>query len=218
MKIDEEPLAHLRRIYEDRAIAWEDLASEPLLELRKWLSLALSSEPYEPNAMVLATASKEGRPSARVVLLKGLDERGLLFFTNQESLKARDLKENPVAGIVFYWPALQRQVCIRGFVEPVEEKIAEAYFRSRPREHKLASWASRQSSPIPLDRSYLEARLREVAERFPGDEIPPPPYWGGYRVVPETVEFWQGRPNRLHDRFRYTRLSQGGWKLERLSP
>ncbi|CAF0697775.1 pyridoxamine 5'-phosphate oxidase [Candidatus Methylacidithermus pantelleriae] len=218
MSLDSTSLAHLRRIYENRPIAWETLPQEPLVEFRRWLELALAVEAYEPNAMVIATANREGRPSARIVLLKGLDERGLIFFTNRESRKGQELKENPFASVVFYWPSLQRQVCLRGAVEPLEEELAHAYFRSRPREHQLASWASRQSTPIPMDRSFLETRLQEVAERFRNQEVPPPPYWGGYRVIPDTVEFWQGRPNRLHDRFRYTRLPSGNWQLERLAP
>ena len=167
--------------------------------------------------MTLATADKEGRPSARVVLLKAVDERGFIFFTNYSSRKGSELTENPQAALVFYWGSLERQVCVAGRVARVSREESEAYFSSRPRGSQLAAWASDQSRPV-ADRSVLERHWQEQAARFDGKSIPVPEFWGGFVLDPERMEFWQGRPNRLHDRFRYSRQSDRTWRLERLSP
>ena len=168
--------------------------------------------------MTVATTTRGGRPSARMVLLRGFDERGFVFYTSYESEKGSDLAENPYAALVFYWDVLGRQVRISGPVEQVTREESEAYFRSRPAGSRLAAWASDQSRILHGGREELEARYREMAERYPGEEIPLPPFWGGYRVVPELIEFWQSRPNRLHDRLRYRRGPDSSWSLERLAP
>ena len=171
----------------------------------------------EPNAIALATASPDGGPSVRFVLLKAIDERGIQFFTNLESRKARELAANPRAAAALYWQPLQRQVRLAGPVERLAEEESDAYYASRPRGSRLGAWASPQGRPIP-DRAWLEARVAEAEARFPGEEVPRPPHWGGYRLVPESVELWQGRPSRLHDREHFTRAPDGSWRSERLSP
>jgi pyridoxamine 5'-phosphate oxidase len=171
---------------------------------------------HEPNAMTLATATPEGLPSARIVLLKGFDERGFTFFSNYDSRKGRELAENPTAALVFFWVQLERQVRIEGQVERVTDQESDAYHASRPRGSQLGAWTSWQSEVI-AGREVLEERLHEFTERFGEGPVPRPPHWGGYRLVPEVIEFWQSRPNRLHDRLRY-RKTAGGWIIERLSP
>jgi pyridoxamine 5'-phosphate oxidase len=168
------------------------------------------------NAMVLATVDKAGRPSARAVLLKGADERGFIFFTNYDSRKGHELADNPNAALTFYWPDLERQVCVAGGVGKLPQAESEAYHQSRPKGSRLAVWASNQSRVV-ADRAALDKRWNEMAAKFPGD-VPLPPYWGGYVLKPERIEFWQGRLNRLHDRFCYTRQPDNSWKLERLAP
>jgi pyridoxamine 5'-phosphate oxidase len=170
----------------------------------------------EPNAMTLATVDAAGQPAARTVLLKAIDPRGLTFYTNLDSRKARELAANPKAALLFWWPPHARQVRFEGTIEAVDEAEADAYFATRPRGSQLGAWASAQSSVI-ADRAALEAAEQEIAERFAGGPVPRPPFWGGYRLTPERVEFWQGRTNRLHDRLRYTRLADG-WQIERLAP
>ena len=167
--------------------------------------------------MSLATATPDGKPSARIVLLKGVDSRGFSFFTNYDSEKGRNLDANPFAELVFYWQRLERQVRIRGPVERTSREDSAAYFHSRPSGSRLGAWVSKQSEVID-SRKILDARLQQMTERFAGEEIPLPPHWGGYRVKPEQVEFWQGRPNRLHDRFRYKRRGDGSWQIDRLAP
>jgi pyridoxamine 5'-phosphate oxidase len=208
--------ADVRREYGAAGLSEEDLAADPIEQLRAWLERARDIYPEELTSMTLATADRDGRPSARVVLLKGLDERGLVFYTNYDSRKGRELAENPRAALVFYWPAFDRQVRIEGPVERTSREESETYFLSRPLGSRLGAWASPQSRPI-AGREELEGLLREVEERF-GEEVPLPEGWGGYRVRPETVEFWQGRPSRLHDRLRYSREAGGGWRIERLAP
>lgn len=201
-----------------RELRRRDLDPDPFVQFRRWLDDADAAGIPMANAMGLATADAQGRPSVRHVLLRGLDERGFVFFTNHGSRKGRQLEENPNAGLVFLWKALERQVNITGSVARISREESGAYFRSRPREARIGAWASRQSEVL-VSREQLEELVDEVEARFPGEEIPLPPFWGGFRVSPETVEFWQGRVHRLHDRFRYTRdRAEGLWLLERLFP
>lgn len=193
-----------------------DLDPDPIVAVRHWLEDARAALPERWDAMTLATASAAGRPSARVVLLRGFDERGALFFTNRASRKGQELAENPHAALVLHWWELGRQVRIEGRVEQIQDAESEAYWHSRPRASRIAAWASAQSRPL-RDRAALEAAFAEHASRFADREIPLPDFWGGYRVVPETIELWTHADNRLHDRIRYTR-DGGGWRRERLAP
>jgi pyridoxamine 5'-phosphate oxidase len=176
----------------------------------------LGRSPADANAMVLSTVDKNGRPSSRNVLLKGVDERGFIFFTNYDSRKGRELSENPNAALTFYWPDLERQICVAGLVDKIPQAESEKYFKSRPRGSQLEAWASNQSDVVE-DRAALEAKWNEMEKKFP-NEVPLPPNWGGYVLKPERIEFWQGRSSRLHDRFCYTRQRDNSWKLERLAP
>jgi pyridoxamine 5'-phosphate oxidase len=205
-----------RREYSRMRLTEGELDPDPVRQFHRWIEEATLSEVPEPNAMALATATPEGRPSARIVLLRGYDERGFAFFTNYESRKGRELDANPHAALVFHWHDLDRQVRVEGRVERVSAEESDTYFQSRPACSRLGAWASRQSEVIP-DRTVLEARNRALELQYPGGQIPRPEHWGGYRVVPAVIEFWQGRPSRLHDRLRYTR-SDRGWLIERLSP
>lgn len=201
----------------EQVLRKDDLDSDPFALFRRWYERALSSVPIDPNAMTLATASKDGLPSARMVLLKGYDERGFVFFTNYESRKGRELEENPRASLVFYWRGLNRQIRITGTVGRTAQKESEEYFRTRSRDSRLGAWASKQSEVIE-SREALDQAFRDIEEKYPGDDIPLPTFWGGFRLTPNVFEFWEGRTGRLHDRFRYTRESNGEWTIERLSP
>ena len=210
-------VAALRRDYARSALAESSLDPDPYVQFGRWLADAVAADLPEPNAVVLATADADGQPSARTVLLKGYDERGFAFFTNLGSRKGRELAANPRASLCFPWIALERQVVVVGAVAPVAREEAAAYFASRPYGSRIGAWASRQSSLLP-GREVLEERYAELARRFPeGGEVPLPDFWGGFRVVPATVEFWQGRASRLHDRLRYRRAGDA-WLVDRLSP
>jgi pyridoxamine 5'-phosphate oxidase len=210
-------LAGLRREYETQGLRRADLHHDPIEQFATWFSTAVSSALPDVNAISLATATPDGKPSARVVLLKGFDQRGFVFFTNYHSSKGRELDANPHASFVIYWVQLERQIRVAGRVEKTSRGESEIYFRSRPRGSQLGAWVSHQSEVIDA-RRILEGRLAEMTERFAGREIELPPHWGGYRIVPETFEFWQGRANRLHDRFRYIRVGDGTWRIDRLAP
>jgi pyridoxamine 5'-phosphate oxidase len=216
---DGEPVAGMRRAYRQGDLSESDLSGEWWGQFGRWFADAVESGLLvEPNAMVLATAGVDGRPSARTVLMKEYDEHGFVFYTNYRSRKALELTANPHASLVFAWLPLERQVLAAGRAERVSREQTEAYFATRPYRSRLAAWASAQSSVIP-SRAVLEQAVAELADRWPeGAQVPAPGDWGGFRVRPETVEFWQGRPDRLHDRLRYRRESGGGWVVERLAP
>jgi pyridoxamine 5'-phosphate oxidase len=194
-----------------------DVDPIPIRQFGKWYADALAARVAAPDAMTLATATSDGVPSARVVLLKRADERGFVFYSNYESQKARELAQNPRAALVLYWPELHRQVRLTGRVERTNYDESERYFHSRPRDSQISATASHQSAVLP-SRAALEQRVAELEAELAGQPVPLPEYWGGYRLAPETFEFWQGRPNRLHDRLRYTRQPDGSWQIERLSP
>jgi pyridoxamine 5'-phosphate oxidase len=201
----------------DTELFERDLAPSPIAQFERWYRDALAANAVAPDAMTLASATKDGVPSARMVLLKGADERGFVFFSNYEGQKARELAENPKAALVFYWPELHRQVRVTGPVTRVGAEESGAYFRTRARGSQIGAWSSPQSRAIP-NREALESLVADVEARFAGQELPLPPHWGGFRVAPESIEFWQGRPDRLHDRLRYTREADGSWRIERLAP
>ncbi len=210
-------LADLRRDYTALGLTEADAGDDPLDLFRRWFAQALGVAPEDANAMTLATANAAGRPSARIVLLKGCDERGLSFFTNYDSRKGHELAENPYAALTFFWPALDRQVRVEGRVERTSRAESEEYFHSRPRGSRIGAWASAQSRPI-TEREELERTVEQLEARYATAEIPCPEHWGGFRLLPETWELWQGRPSRLHDRLRYSKDPAGGWRRERLSP
>lgn len=202
---------------EELSLRRRDLAASPVAQFEKWFAEAQAAGHKFANAMTIATATADGIPSARVVLLKGFDETGFVFFTNYESQKGRELETNPVAALVFYWDKLDRQVRITGRVTRVSREESEAYFRTRPLDSRLGAWASKQSRLI-ASRELLEAEMQIYSRQYADMEVPLPPYWGGYRVAPQTIEFWQSRLGRLHDRFRYSRQPDGAWIIERLAP
>lgn len=233
-------IADVRREYNLTGLRRSDLDADPIGQFKKWfdqasgarasgrirkfciklykaLLMASGAEVMDLTAMTLATADKQGRPSARIVLLKGVDQRGFVFYTNYDGRKGHELAENPQAALVFYWPEQERQVCVAGEVSKLPPQESDAYFQSRPRGSRLGAWASHQSAVV-RDRAALEAQWNQMETRYAGHEIPRPPYWGGYLLCPARIEFWQGRPNRLHDRFRYTRQPDQTWLIERLSP
>jgi pyridoxamine 5'-phosphate oxidase len=206
----------LRREYASRSLDESATAPDPIQQFRTWFDEALRSEVLDANAMALATVAADGTPSARTVLLKEIDDRGLVFFTHYTSPKGEDLAVHPQASVLFYWAPLERQVRVTGSVERVDAAASDAYFASRPRDSQIAAWAARQSSELP-DRATLERRYQEIAAKYEGQEVPRPPEWGGYRVMPRRMEFWQGRPKRLHDRIVYVK-SGTGWERRRLAP
>ena len=210
-------IASLRLSYARASLREGDVAADPVTQFLAWFDDARSAQLREPNAMTLATATPDGVPSARIVLLKGVDERGFVFYTDYRSRKGSELAANPRAALVFHWMELERQVRVTGEVERVSRAESERYFASRPFGSRVGAWTSHQSQVI-AGREDLERRESEVAARFADGDVPLPSHWGGYRVLPSDVEFWQGRPSRLHDRLRYVRSGEGGWRIERLSP
>jgi pyridoxamine 5'-phosphate oxidase len=233
-------IAELRREYNLAGLRRRDLDGDPMVQFRKWFDQASGArasgrirklfinvyksllmirgvEQIDVNAMTLATVDAQGRPSARIVLLKGLDERGFLFYTNYRSRKGEELAQNPKAALVFYWPEQERQVSIAGEVGQLPPAESDGYFRSRPRGARIAAWVSDQSHVV-RDRAALQEKWVQLEQRYPGEDVPRPPHWGGYVLKPDRIEFWQGRPNRFHDRFRYTRQADRTWLIERLAP
>jgi pyridoxamine 5'-phosphate oxidase len=233
-------IADIRRDYNLAGLRRSDLDADPIVQFRRWFDQAAgaradgqlrgaviriyksliglgSAERIDVNAATLSTVDAEGRPSARVVLLKGVDERGFIFFTNYDSRKGREIAGNANVAMVFYWPDQERQVCIAGEASRVPVAESEAYFKSRPRGSRLAAWASRQSEVL-ASREVLESQWQELQAKFPGEDVPMPLNWGGFVIAPVRIEFWQGRPSRLHDRFRYLKQSDGKWLVERLAP
>lgn len=209
-------LGDLRRQYALARLDQSTLQRDPVAQFAGWFADAQRAQLPEPNAMTLATADKFGRPSARIVLLKQIDQRGLVFFTDYRSRKARELTANPFVALAFLWRELERQVRVEGSAQRVSPEESAEYFRTRPLGSRVGAWASEQSSVL-ADRSVLERECARIEAMYPDDEIPCPPHWGGFRVVPDRFEFWQGRENRLHDRFRYAREGDG-WRIERLAP
>ncbi len=212
-----ESVYRLRTEYRSATLTRQDLYASPFEQFKTWLDAAITAQLTEPHAMTLATATTAGVPSARTVLLRGFDEAGFVFYTNYESQKGRELAENSQAALVFFWAELERQIRITGSVEKISAAESDHYFQSRPRGSRLGAWASKQSQVIS-SRAVLENRLEALEVDYEGRDIPRPSFWGGFRLAAVAIEFWQGRPSRLHDRFRYTKQPDGSWFIERLSP
>lgn len=233
-------IADMRRNYTAGELDRGDLNADPLKQFQTWFEAAahargksrwrkigialydvwqaiLGNTRVEVNAMTLATVGADGKPSSRTVLLKGVDARGFIFFTNYDSRKGRELTSNSNAALTFFWPELERQVCIAGTVTKVSREESDAYFKTRPKGSRIGAWASNQSTVV-ADRAALEKIWQDIAAKFPGDDVPVPPHWGGFILRPERIEFWQGRASRMHDRFSYTRQVDDSWRIERLSP
>ncbi len=210
-------VAALRKDYQFQGLSETDADRNPFKQFQVWFDQALAAQLPEPNAMTVATVTKSGKPRARVVLLKNFDERGFVFYTNYHSHKGQELADNPQAGIAFWWAELERQVRIEGRVLKVSDRESDEYFHSRPFNSRLGAWASEQSQVIE-SREVLEQRLQDLKTKYENQDIPRPPHWGGFRVIPTAIEFWQGRPSRLHDRLLYSLLDDGSWQIERLSP
>ncbi|GIZ53186.1 pyridoxamine 5'-phosphate oxidase [Noviherbaspirillum aridicola] len=209
-------IADIRKEYSRASLSEEDVAADPVEQFSKWFAEAVAAQVPEPNAMTVATVNAEGRPSSRILLIKEFDQRGFTFFTNYESRKGQELQANPHAALLFFWSELERQVRIEGRVEQITAAENDAYFNSRPLNSRLGALASDQSRPAG-SRGELEARFARVAAQF-GEQPPRPAHWGGYRLVPDYIEFWQGRPSRFHDRIAYSRHPDGGWRRQRLQP
>ena len=210
-------ISDIRVSYQNFTMKKTALAEDPIHQFQVWMEEALKTDLREPNAFTLSTADAQGRPAARVMLLKDVDHNGFVFFTNYDSKKGRHLAENPYAAISFFWSPLERQVRIEGVTEKLDDKSSDEYFNSRPVGSRIGAHASPQSSVIP-DREFLDTRVEEFSKKFPGENIPRPSNWGGFVLKPYLIEFWQGRPNRLHDRILYTLTEDGSWKIERLAP
>ncbi|MBC7565353.1 MAG: pyridoxamine 5'-phosphate oxidase [Pedobacter sp.] len=216
MDLTKENLQNLRQDYRVASLSESDIEADPILQFKKWFSDAVNAQLYEPNVMTFATADSDGKPSARIVLLKGFDEHGFVFYTNYESKKSQDLIENPQAALVFFWAELERQVRVEGIVSKVDKEVSKAYFHSRPIGSQIGAIASPQSAVI-TDRSILEDKVSALTTQYEGKEIPAPDNWGGYLVEPKHIEFWQGRSSRLHDRIIYD-FVESAWKINRLAP
>ena len=206
-----------RKEYRQQALLESEIDPDPIAQFQKWFAAAVAANVPEPEAATLATCTPAGRPSARLVLLKGCDQRGLVIFTNYDSRKGRELAQNPCAALVFWWVALERQIRLEGRVEKVAPEESDAYFRTRPRGSQLGAWASAQSQTA-ASRDAIQARLRDLETQYENREVPRPPHWGGFRLLPDSFEFWQGQPNRLHDRLHYRKREAGGWVITRLWP
>ena len=214
MSID---IASIRDDYSAPGLMEKDMAADPLKQFERWMDDAISANLDQPNTMTLATATPKGVPSARIVLLKEVNERGFVFFTNYRSQKARELEDNPLAALVFFWLPLHRQVRVEGYVDRVSNDVSDAYFESRPLGSQIGAWASPQSDVI-ASRAILESAYADIEKRYEKEDVPRPPHWGGYCLVPHAIEFWQGQPSRLHDRLQYRKEKEGNWILERLAP
>lgn len=210
-------IADLRKDYTLKDLNENEIDKNPFIQFKIWFNQSVAAQLPEPNAMTLATCTPDGKPSARMVLLKDIDERGFVLFTNYKSQKGQEISVNPQAALVFWWAELERQVRIVGTVEKISSAQSDSYFEVRPPFSRLGAWASNQSEVI-ANRDVLEAQLIEFQRQYENQEVPRPPHWGGVRVIPQEIEFWQGRSSRLHDRLRYTLIDNGNWKIERLSP
>lgn len=214
---DVNKISEIREDYREDGLLESDLFPDPLKQFEAWMQEALDAKVHQPNAMTLATATAAGVPSSRIVLLKEVDHEGFVFFTNYESQKSREMLENPRASLNFIWLPLARQIRVDGVVSKASSATSDAYFRTRPRGSQIGAWASAQSEVV-ADRKALEESFKEIEKLYEGQDVPRPEHWGGFVLIPRTVEFWQGRPSRLHDRIRYKKTGQGEWLIERLSP